>query len=402
MSSRRVLIAAGLVLSLLAAPYGAAVSASGGGAAAADAAYKQGDFERAKMLDEDALRADATDVAAEVGLARIELYENHLDLAMRHATHVLSIDPNNVLARRVIATCSDRKLVATASDRMFTPPHAPASLPPNQAVIPFLRSEPLPLLQLRIDGHEANLILDTGAPDIVIDPTFAHEIGLTVTAGSTGVFAGGRTAEVREATVHRVEAGPFTLEDLRVGVIPTRGMLPYEGVRVDGVVGTVFLSRFLATIDYPRNRLVLERPVTANPRPGAIVTRMWLVGDHFVFARGSVNALDDQLFMVDSGLAGGGFGAEESTVKSAHIRTMPEKASSGMGGGGEVQFIPAVVDRLCVATACQRDVPAMYTPGGSPAAALPFRIAGMVSDKFLRHYAVTFDFTGMHLILTPA
>ncbi|HEX3467619.1 MAG TPA: hypothetical protein VHT05_06030, partial [Candidatus Elarobacter sp.] len=195
--------------------------------------------------------------------------------------------------------------------------------------------------------------------------------------------------------------GGFVIGDVTVGILPTRGMLPYHGVRVDGVVGTVFLSRFLSTIDYPRDRLVLELPGFANPRPRTIVTRMWLVGDHFVFARGSVNALENQLFMIDSGLAGGGFGPEAATVEAAHIRTMPEKASTGIGGGGAVRFVPAVVDRLCVATACQRDVPAIYTPEGSPMAGFPFRAAGMVSDTFLRHYAVTFDFARMRLMLTP-
>lgn len=400
MRRRTLLLAAGLTIALVGSwPAVPTRAAAGPAVADADAAFKRGEFDRAKALYADALRGDSMDLAAEAGLARMELYENDLDGAVRHAAHVATADTKNVLAQRVLATALERKRIQGQAAAIFTPPAPPP--PPNQVVIPFLRSEPLPLVQLRVDGHEANLILDTGGPDIVLDPDFAREIGLSITGGTTGTFAGGRTAEVREAKVGRIEAGAYVIPELTVAILPARGMLPYKGVRVDGVLGTAFLSRFLSTIDYPHNRLVLDRPVLLNPKAGTSVARMWLVGDHYVFARGSVNTLENQLFMIDSGLAGGGFGAEAATVEAAHIRTMPEKASTGVGGGGAVRFIPAVADRLCVATACQRDVPAIYTPEGSPLAAFPFHAAGMVSDRFLRHYAVTFDFTAMQLILAP-
>jgi hypothetical protein len=43
----------------------------------------------------------------------------------------------------------------------------------------------------------------------------------------------------------------------------------------------------------------------------------------------------------------------------------------------------------------------MYSPGGSPLQMFPFAVAGTVSHTYLKHYAVTFDFSAMQLILSP-
>jgi hypothetical protein len=127
---------------------------------------------------------------------------------------------------------------------------------------------------------------------------------------------------------------------------------------------------------------------------------IWLVGDHFIFARGSVNGLVNQLFLIDSGMAGGGFGPEERTIASAHVKTYPEQAQTGVGGGGSVQAVPVIADSLCLSTACQSEVHGMYTPGGSPLQMFPFTVAGAVSHTYLEHYAVTLDFLSMQLILS--
>jgi hypothetical protein len=366
----------------------AAVVAANG--SSADALFQSGDFAAAEAAYANALSANQRDVSAEVGLARLNLYENRLDDADALARAVLAADPANQNAARIRSTVAERQAIVASARAL--------RLPASGISVPFVENEPLPLLQFVVDGHPGNFILDTGAPEVVLDPAFVAELGLHVGGGQSGVFAGGLRAEVRHAVVSDFRVGPVSLGRLNVAVLPARGESLFKGRKVDGVIGTVFLSRFLSTIDYPGRRLIL-RDRSAAPPSGTAVP-MWLVGDHFIFARGSVNGVPNQLFLVDSGMAGGGFGPEQATITAAHVKTFPDKAQMGIGGGGPVRFIPVVADTLCLSTACQSNIWGMYTPGGSPAALFPFTSAGAVSHTYLEHYAVTLDFQTMRLILS--
>ncbi len=271
-------------------------------------------------------------------------------------------------------------------------------MPRSGVIIPLLEVDPLPLMQLNIDGRPGNFLLDTGGPDVVLDPAFAKELGLKIATGRRGIFAGGRTAQVGKAVVPELRFGGLSLHQLPVGILPSRQLPFFKGRTIDGVIGTVFLSRFLATIDYPHRRLILRPRNTA--KPSGVTEPMWLVGDHFIFADGSVNGVSNQLFLVDSGLAGGGFVPENRTIAAAHIRTFPRQAQTGIGGGGAVRFIPVIADKLCLSTACQENISGMYTPSGSPVKIFPFAVAGTVSHTYLKHYAVTFDFSAMRIVLS--
>jgi hypothetical protein len=361
------------------------------GTRGAEALFSAGDFTAAATAYANLVAADPKNVVAELGLARLDLYGNRLEDASRLAGAVLESDPQNQDARRILTTVSQRKAVLISADAM--------NVPESGVIVPFLEVDPLPLVQLVVNGRPANFILDTGGPDVVLDPDFATELRLKITNGESGVFAGGLQAEVRRAVVADLQVGPVSLRELSVGIVPSRGLDLFKKRKVDGVIGTVFLSRFLSTIDYPHRQLVL-RPRNATPIPGTAMP-MWLVGDHFIFARGSVNGISNQLFLIDSGMADGGFGPEERTIATAHVKTYPEKAQTGIGGAGPVKIIPVVADKLCLYTVCQSNVYGMYSPSGSPLHMFAFSTAGTVSHTYLKNYAVTLDFSSMRLILSP-
>lgn len=367
------------------------VSCASPAPSAADTLFARGDFAAARAAYAHALGRNPGDIQAMLGLARLDCYANQLDAAAESARKILALDPRSGPARRLTAIIAQRRAVLASA--------AAIQLPPGGITVPFLESEPLPLIRARIDGRTADLLVDTGAPDVTLDTEFARQLGLAIVRAGEGVFAGGRTARVRKATVHSIEVGPVVLHDLKVDILPSRGLRLFKGRLVDGIVGTLFLSRFLATIDYPDHRLVLQpRLAKISAGDAATVVPMYLIGDHFVFVTGSIDGLDGQLFLVDSGGAGAGFIPAASTITAAHI-PLTSPSRRGIGGGGEVTLIPIVVDRLCVGSACRRRVPGTYTPGGSQLRIFPFRVAGIVTHLYLEHYRVTFDFAHMRLVL---
>ena len=364
------------------------------GASRGDELFKAGDFGGAQAAYLAELAANQNDPAANIGLARLALYDNRLDDALSLTQTAQRLSPNNPALARILPEIGARKTLAADA--------AALTIPGGVAIVPFVATDPLPLMQLTIDGHRANVLLDTGAPDIAVDPEFAKELHLRVTeTGQVGHFAGGRTAAMRETAIDTVIAGGVTIHNLKAAVIPSRGLPFFGGKQVDAVVGTIFLSRFRATIDYPKGQLEL-RPRSATSDVGtAVAQRFWWVGDHFIFARGSVNAMPESLLLVDSGLAGGGFVPTEATIKLANITTHPDQGGTGMGGGGAAQFVPVTVDKLCLGTLCRANIPGLYTPGGDPMQIFPFAAAGAISHEFLKHYAVTIDFNAMQLLLQP-
>jgi len=365
------------------------------GAPNADALFAAGDFTAAKTAYTELAMENSNDPRVNAALARVLFYENRLDEARRRALLAVMADNTNQLAANLLHAIDQRRKIAESARAV--------SFVGGETRVPLLAVDPLPLFAMKLNGRDVLAFLDTGAPDIVIDPGLAQELGVQTREGGTGTFAGGQKAAIRLAEFQSADLGGAHVGPVSAAVLPTRGV-PFFGSRhPDAIVGTVFLSRFLATVDYPGKQLILRQQGSEPPvDAGAVRMPFWLVGDHFIFTRGSVNSLSDQLFLVDSGGAGVGFSPEANILSAAGITVDRTHSSEGLGGGGMVRFFPVRAGRVCLSTACQKNVPGVFTPAGSPLTTFPFHAAGVVSHEFLKHYAVTYDFSRMSITLQPS
>ncbi len=275
-----------------------------------------------------------------------------------------------------------------------------------EAHVPFVASEPLPVVRVVANGRSADFIVDTGA-DVALEPSFAQLIGVKTSNAGSGVFAGGLHAPVQSGTLASLALGTATAYDVPVHVLDTHASDLFPKLHVAGVIGTTYFERFLTTIDYPRNELIL-RPRSASASAAfeaqataanAAIVPCYLVGDHFVFAQAQVNGAEPGLFLFDSGLAGGGLMPAEQLVAAAQLTLDRARADTGYGGGGAVTAVPFVAGRIAVGTAVQYDVKGIYTPQGTPFALFPFTVWGAISHDFLRNYAYTVDFDAMRIVL---
>lgn len=356
------------------------------------AAYKAGDFATAQAAYAQAVSEDPKNTAARLGLGRLELYRNDLDAAERDL-RVAASDP-------ATATDAGRYLDQVKARRsQFAPGPYDKALAMRTLRIPFVQRDPLPIVAVAVNGKPAHFVIDTGAPDVIVDPAFAKEAGATLTDGGIGTFAGGRRAAVSQTTLATFTIGGVDFRDVPAGALPT-GRFAFGKVRIDGIVGTGFLLHFLATLDYADSQLILAPRDSVSDPGGATTVPMWFVGDHFMFARGAMNDVP-MLFLVDTGLAGGGVTATDESVKSAGIVLDTAHASQGVGGGGAITAIPFVAKRVALGDAVRTGVPGIYTPEGSPLAMFPFAVGGAVSHGFFSPGKLAFDFARMRLIVTP-
>ena len=360
----------------------------------ADRLFAQGQFTEAAKAYEQAVAADPTSAPALAGLARMRLYEERVDEAIELAQNALAIAPGHPVATAILS-------VAQARKQMFGPDIYRIEAPAGAQAIDFLVTDPLPVVRVTIGGRQGNFLLDTGGPNLTLRKPFAEALGLPLTEGGMGQFAGGLQARVERTVVPELEIGGIHIENVPAGVLATDG-LQFPGMEINGVIGTGVLMHFLSTIDYCRGQLVLaprsdSAAFQARVRAaGANVVPMWLVADHFIFARARMNQAPEGMFLVDTGLAGGGLVANKAQLDAADVTIDESNTRTGQGGGGAVTFIPFSASAT-LGSLTRDNIRGIYTPGGEPGA-FPFTRAGIISHDFFRQSRLTFDFDAMKLV----
>ena len=359
-----------------------------------DAAFKAGDFTAAARLYASALAANPRDADAALGVATMQLYDNRLDAALASFGRAQSLDPANPLPARRAHAIGDRRGGPNdyAIERSARVSH-----------VPFVTSTPLPVIHAAINGHPVALMIDTGGANIDLSPDTVRRLQLPLEKGGTGVFAGGRTAQIMTSHIDTVEFPGLRVRGVPANILP--GPLEVGGKNVDGVVGTIFLSHFLASIDYARNELTLraksDAPAFERALPAdATVARMWLVGDHFVFTQAAAGSNKPALFNVDTGGGGVGVQLTKAQLDAANITPDASRADSFQGGGGSVRTLPFSAT-ISLGSLQRERVPGTYFPDGDQYGIFPFAVAGTLSDLFFRPGTLTFDFDAMKIIVVP-
>ncbi|HEX4015086.1 MAG TPA: aspartyl protease family protein [Candidatus Cybelea sp.] len=381
-------------IALLAAALACGVAVAQEQRSPGESLFSSGEFAQSAAADRAWLQRHPGDINAQLRLGSVRLYENRVDAAEPLVLAVISKQPNNARATRLLAEINRRQEEARRS----------ATVDGESAQVPFVTASPLPVIRVVANGHPANFLIDTGA-DVIVDPAFAASIGVVPYGHLIGTFAGKKQAPVQSGMLHSLSLGGATASEVPVHVLPTHLEQFFPKLKVDGIVGTTLFERFLVTIDYPNNRLVL-RPRSARVSAAFEAASakdasepFYLAGDHFVFAHAQVNDAPPGLFLFDSGLAGGGLMPSTKLLAAAQLTLDTAHQSVGAGGGGAVVAIPLRADRIAVGTAVRHDVPGLYTPEGSPLDLFPFTASGIISNDFLRNYAFTVDFDAMRVVL---
>jgi predicted aspartyl protease len=278
---------------------------------------------------------------------------------------------------------------------------------PDSVAIPMQQVDPLPLIQMTVNGQGPfYFLIDTGGSELALDPSIADSLHLERYGEEMGTFAGGLRSGVMQSRVSSVGLGALTIHDLPIGLLNTQRFSRIANGRpVAGIVGTVLLYHFRATLDYPHAQLVLVRRGATRATPpapaGRIEVPFAMAGDHFMLASGTVDSSGAQTWFVDSGLAGAALTAPTSTLIDAKI-AVPDTSSgmSGMGGGGSVRAAPFRVHHLTMGAAEANDLLGIF--GAFPPTlerSLGVRVGGIISHAFLRAWSVTFDFDSMKILL---
>jgi hypothetical protein len=280
--------------------------------------------------------------------------------------------------------------------------------PHSSAGIRWLTDDPLPVIAARVNGRNANLVLDTGAGDTVLDAQFAVDAGVRLGGQEPRTFAGGMPALVTYGHAEELLLDDCRIEDIPVQVIDIPHTLGawFPDLHIHGILGTGVFSKFRTTLDYRSGYLHLEtQDKTGNAqlenskqgRPGAA---FWLAENQLLFTCVDLPALDQGVWFLDSGMTGGAFAVPKSRVETLGLEIDERVAFVGAGGGGTVQGHKVRVDWLRLDRLCRYTVDGVVLDSFPVERCCGFAVQGLIGHDLLRDSVLTLDFPAMQLLLT--
>jgi len=108
-----------------------------------------------------------------------------------------------------------------------------------------------------------NLLLDTGASQIVLNREVADQLGIITIKKGLAQVAGGSSIITQLGKVNYVEVGPYKMEEASVLILPHEG----APVNYSGLLGMNFLKEVSYSIDY-KNQVIRWKPPQSSDTPG--------------------------------------------------------------------------------------------------------------------------------------
>jgi len=128
----------------------------------------------------------------------------------------------------------------------------------STSVIPFSRAGNLILIQARVDSIIGNFILDTGAPNLVLNITYFRSYATVVSSdqeqgGISGSVAGRVQTEVGQVTFGAMKYNKVEADMINLGQIENS-----KGVKILGLLGIQLFKQCEMIIDYEKNLIYLH------------------------------------------------------------------------------------------------------------------------------------------------
>ncbi|TDD02944.1 tetratricopeptide repeat protein [Nonomuraea deserti] len=380
-----------------------------------DQLFRKGEFDEAARGYRRLLSKDPKNAHAAAQLGYIALLSNRFAAAERFLSTATALDPGDVASHQRLAECYVRqdkfaravpllKRTGSPRDAAFATLYAHITGTPWQihgarsSRVPFLQLDPLPTIEASVNGRAGRFYLDTGAT-LGLTQEIAEEAGLRSLATVSGIGSG------QQITIHLGVLESFRIGDIEIRNLPVQWhdtQSPPGGAQPEGIIGTTLFYHFLTTMDYAGQALVL-RPKSAVQERGTYRVPLWLAGDHSPCTRGSLGDYGPHIVTLDTGGIGTGIHTTVQYAKRADIKVDYDHPNEVNG----VSVYPIRPDRISLGKAIRRNVPGSAAektfpgyPGPGQAEQFGFEIIANFSHEFFKPFAVTFDFSGMNLVIT--
>ncbi len=244
-----------------------------------------------------------------------------------------------------------------------------------------------------IDCRETMWILDTGAGMSVIAKKFADKLGLKHEGDIKGAGAGGQV-DVSFAKLPSYRLQGITFDEQTVAVIDMSELNKVLGIKIDGILGYDFLSRFVTKVDYANETISLFDPDSFTYSGDGREIGLYLKENQFKVE----STLDDKYtgtWLFDLGASGISINA--AYANSKHLND--KKGVEGMGHGAANYFYYKNIkfENITFAGFKVNNPKASFHTGSTDTISTSDEIGGLGNSLF-RHFTIYCDYANERLI----
>jgi predicted aspartyl protease len=250
------------------------------------------------------------------------------------------------------------------------------------------------LIDARVNGFPAVLLLDTGAEYSVIDRKFAQRLGLHPVAEASlqRPYSSEKTeimlvTDLDIQSVHSTDTKVMT-DDLAA----SSGAL---GVHIDGVLGNDFLCKFTVTLDYSAGSVTFNHiPVLHHGVP----IKLHRIGNlYFVHLNSDGVSL---IFLLDTGTNFSALSNSGWSRQNESKRALP--VIDGVRSSGTTATSKLVcIHQLTIGRASYENLPMRVQPPTSAGFFANAGVDGLLGSDFLKQFVVSLDLANDALYLSP-
>ncbi len=287
-----------------------------------------------------------------------------------------------------------------------TPGPSDTTLAANAPPIPFRMEADHIIFDIAINGHTMPMLLDTGDDIASMNSEYAQQLGLKP-YGGTKTTGGGNTTDYLFATGATFTLPGAEVRDQHVAILDETGLEKALGIKLAGLLGFDFISRFVIEIDYQKHLMYLHHPKTWKyTGSGTIVPIIFDEGIPFTHAM--ISAGDKKnipaYFVID-------FGAQETmTLTAPFARKNDLYAAAALNkvnrsAGLEKEFfaqqnVRGKIDELDLDGLKIQNIPVNMSVNKTGAYASE-EFSGTIGQGIYKRYHVFLDYQRARLILEP-
>ena len=276
--------------------------------------------------------------------------------------------------------------------------------------VPFvLGSDRRPYIRVRVNGREANFVIDTGSGFTVLSKESAKRFGVSALArgGTSQGIGGDGTFEIVYGLVGSIQLGDVKVKSIPCFIRPLHGA--EERVteeRADGFIGLSVLAHFLTELDYKDKIMRLdrrpERIAQYQPSPEATAVSFRTTQNGLISIETELDNNHRINAILDSG-------ASSSVVSVAAVERLnlqnsiiKGQTARVVGAAGITDNVELLYIRNCrVADLHQANMRALILDFDAINETSGFEQSGILGGDFLRNFSVMIDFTRGRITFTP-
>ena len=260
------------------------------------------------------------------------------------------------------------------------------------------------LIKARVNEYpdSLNFILDTGSGGISLDSMTCVELKIPLEPSNKTIRGIGGIRNVKFLNNARLHLPGLTVDSLNFHVNDYEILTSVYGIKIDGIIGYSFLSRYIVKLNYDTMLMEILTPGEIKYPKGGHLLRPLLTSIPIQTLNFREKEKFQNRFYFDTG-AGLSFLLSEDYIKDSSIiinKKKPPLVTQAEGLGGKMTMRLTTIKEVRIGPYKFRNVPTFLFDDEYNVTSYPF-LGGLIGNDLLRRFNVTLNYRKREIHIIP-